>query len=352
MQRKKNTQFNKNVVPLLLNFYEISKNKKMEIDLVYLWVDGSDPVWQKKRSVFLGNVDENSETNCKGRYANNDELKYSLRSVEKYAPWIRKIFIVTDNQTPDWLDTTNPKIKIIDHKEIMPEVSLPCFNSSVIEYFLYKIPDLSEHFLYANDDMFFNAAVSPDFFYTKDDLPIVRLQRKPFGKLRYVWKEIRGKTLGNYRQRVLDGAVFIEKEFGKFYSGTPHHNIDAYKKTDYRYCVENLFADWVERCLTHHTRTQGGLQRSAFLYYALAVKKAHLKYTNRNETHIMNVEKTDYKKQLDYYNPTLFCLNDSQSVTDIDRERAKRFLENHFSEKSSFEISNFSLNAQQVKIIN
>ena len=72
-----------------------------------------------------------------------------------------------------------------------------------------------------------------------------------------------------------------------------------------------------------------------------AKKLAHLKYTNRNETQILDVEKTDYKKQLNRYNPTLFCLNDNQMVTDIDRERAKNFLENYFPKKSSFEISNF-----------
>ena len=92
----------------------------MEIDFVYLWVDGNDPKWQAKRNAFIGNTQKTSAVNCEGRYANNDELKYSLRSIELYAPWIRKIFIVTDNQTPQWLDTSNPKIKIIDHKEIMP----------------------------------------------------------------------------------------------------------------------------------------------------------------------------------------------------------------------------------------
>ncbi|MDE7143328.1 MAG: Stealth CR1 domain-containing protein, partial [Muribaculaceae bacterium] len=85
-----------------------------EIDLVYLWVDGNDPAWQAKRGSFTGNFD-NSPTNCKGRYTDNDELKYSLRSVLMYAPWIRKVFIVTDNQTPKWIDTANPKIRIVDH---------------------------------------------------------------------------------------------------------------------------------------------------------------------------------------------------------------------------------------------
>ena len=83
----------------------------MDIDLVYLWVNGNDPQWQAKRNALIGKTEEKSSANCEGRYANNDELKYSLRSIELYAPWIRKIFIVTDNQIPEWLDTSNPKVK-------------------------------------------------------------------------------------------------------------------------------------------------------------------------------------------------------------------------------------------------
>ncbi len=157
--------------------------------MVYLWVDGNDPVWQAKRNAFFGKTSEGDEKDCKGRYADNDELKYSLRSIEMYAPWIRKIFIVTDNQVPQWLDTSNPKIKIIDHTEILPEESLPCFNSSLIGHYVYRIPGLVEHFLQANDDTFINKEVNPDFFFTPSGLPIIRLKRKPFRRLRWYWRK-------------------------------------------------------------------------------------------------------------------------------------------------------------------
>ena len=140
----------------------------MEIDLVYLWVNGNDPQWRAKRSARIGVPERKSDVNCEGRYADNDELKYSLRSVEKYAPWIHRIFIVTDNQVPEWLDTSNPGIRIVDHTEIMPAESLPCFNSTLIEHFICRIPGLSEHFLYANDDTFINKPVTPDIFFAED----------------------------------------------------------------------------------------------------------------------------------------------------------------------------------------
>ena len=149
----------------------------IKIDLVYLWVNDKDEEWQGKRRFWankLGVVSSEENSDC--RYSNNDELKYSLRSAEMYAPWINRIFIVTDNQVPEWLDTNHPKIKIIDHKDIMPENCLPCFNSAAIEVCIDNIPDLSEYFLYANDDMLFASPVEPDYFIDKNNNPIVTLR--------------------------------------------------------------------------------------------------------------------------------------------------------------------------------
>ena len=313
------------------------KNKVESIDLVYLWVDGNDPQWQEKRNAFIGKIIENTETNCKGRYANNDELKYSLRSAEKYAPWIRNIFIVTDNQTPSWLDATNPKIKIIDHTEIMPEICLPCFNSSVIEYFLYKIPDLSEHFLYANDDMFFNANVAPDFFFKKDGFPIVRLKKYLFEKIIYQFRTLLKKKPGQYRQKIANANSLVKKKFGKNFSGLPHHCIDSYKKSDYRQAVENVFVEEVEKSLDSRMRKAGDFHRSALSYYALAIGHGHLKYAGGQESKRISAHKADFMEQLFRYQPKLFCLNDSQRVKDEDRERIVPFLEKLFPKKSAFE---------------
>lgn len=318
-----------------------NNTQKLDIDLVYLWVDGSDPVWQAKRNAFVENLEENTSINCKGRYADNDELKYSLRSVEKYAPWIRKIFIVTDDQTPNWLDTANPKISVVNHLDILPEKSLPCFNSRVIESYLYKIPNLSEHFLYANDDMFFGAVASPDFFFKSDGFPIVRLIRKPWGKWHYraycLTKILTGKKPGQYPKTIADASLLVEKNFKKHYSGIPHHNIDAYRKVDFREAMEVVFRKQAEKSSTHHIRSMEDLQRSVILYYALATGRGHLKYIKKHESMRIPAQSVDFMKRLIRYQPELFCLNDGQRVNDGDRERIKPFLEELFPEKSSFE---------------
>src|SRR5690606_27074480 len=151
-----------------------------DVDLVFLWVDGDDPVWLEKKNRYSPDQKEisHSETDCKGRYSDNHELKFALRSAEQHVPWIRRIFIVTDSQQPAWLNTEHPGITIVDHKDILPAEVLPCYNSTVIEHYLHKIPGLAEHFLYGNDDMFFNADLTPDFFFGEDGYPIVRLKRK------------------------------------------------------------------------------------------------------------------------------------------------------------------------------
>lgn len=317
----------------------MDRNKqKIDIDLIYLWVDGNDPKWLEKKHRITGNFDNESEINNKGRYANNDELKYSLRSVEKYIPWINNIYIVTDNQQPEWLNVNHPKIKVIDHKEIMPEEALPSFNSSVIEYFIYRIHGLNEHFLFSNDDMFFNKKLQPDYFFEEDGFPIVRLKRKLMKRYHYSIKLLLLGRLGQYKSMVVRGAKLVEEKFGVFYSGIPHHNVDAYNKSDYKYAVEVLFDEEVSRSQYSHIRKDGDLHRSAFSYYALATGKAHLKYVSRKESSRIDVRKSDYLSYLNKYNPDLFCLNDGQRVKDEDREKIKPFLEKVFPEKASFEL--------------
>lgn len=309
----------------------------MEIDLVYLWVDGSDPIWQTKRNTFIGKTEEKSSTNCEGRYADNDELKYSLRSVEMYAPWIRKIFIITDNQIPKWLDTSNPKINIIDHKEIMPTKSLPCFNSSVIEHFICRIPELAEHYLYANDDMFINKPVNQDTFFAKDGLPIIRFSRRPFRKLYIKFREkILNKKLSHYNQITQNAARLVEKKYKIYFSGKAHHNIDGYLKSD---CIhtEQIFKDEIEATLKNHVRSSNDIQRHLYYYVSLAEKRGHLHYVTQKTSFRFHIHNIGHYKKLEKFNPMLFCMNDSEYAQDSHRIIAKNYLEKRFPNKSRFE---------------
>ena len=312
-------------------------NNIESVDMVYLWVNGNDPQWQAKRNAVIGNVEAASPVNCKGRYADNDELKYSLRSLEAYAPWIRRIFIVTDNQTPEWLDTSNPRIRIVDHTEILPEESLPCFNSRVIEYFLCRIPGLSEHFLYANDDMFFNRPATPETFFGADGLPIVRFNRRPFRKLVLLFREkILRKNISAYNRAIQRAAELVEEKYGIYFGDKTHHNIDSYLKSNCEHVCE-VFKEEMKASQTNHVRSAGDVQRNVFSYVPLAEKRAHLQYVTRKTSFRLHIEKEYLYEKLDRYNPLLFCMNDSEYARDCDRVRAKEYLDKRFPDKSRFE---------------
>ncbi len=308
----------------------------IDIDLVYLWVNGNDPVWMAKRDACIGRA-TSTEGNCKGRYADNDELKYSLRSVEKYAPWIRRIFIVTDNQVPEWLDLSNPKIQIVDHTEILPPESLPCFNSRIIEHHLHKIPGLAEHFLFANDDMLINKAVTPATFFADDGLPIIMLIRKRFGKFS-VWykKYVLRKRLTTRVQAKHNAALLVEKKYGKYYDYKAHHNIDAYLKSTYQYTRE-LFSKEIDKTLCNHTRSADDIQRVLYTYVALAENRGHIECVPNNVSFRLAIHKAKLYEDFQKFDPILFCVNDSQFATDEDRQRSTAFLDKLFPDKSSYE---------------
>ena len=121
----------------------------MKIDMVFTYCDGTDPKFIEEKKLFLKEKDKIN--NLPIRYINIDEITYSVRSVLKFIPWINMIYIITNKQIPPV--ELNPKIKIIDHTEIIPKKYLPTFNSDVIESFIHNIPELSDIFLYNNDDM-------------------------------------------------------------------------------------------------------------------------------------------------------------------------------------------------------
>lgn len=139
------------------------------IDVVYTWVDGDDTDWQARKNAALrehGQAEINIVGAHASRYASRDELRYSLRSVVSFAPWVRQIYLVTDDQIPPWLDVDHPAVRVVRHREIFGDSGrLPTFNSHAIESRLHRIPGLSEHFIYVNDDMFFGRPLLPTTFF-------------------------------------------------------------------------------------------------------------------------------------------------------------------------------------------
>ena len=140
------------------------------IDIVYLWVNGADPVWRNKRQQALARTvalqpdDLAMHGNVAGRYRDNEELRFNLRALEKFYPNHGHIYLVTDGQVPHWLQAHHD-LTLIDHHDLMPASALPVFDSGHIESYLHHIPGLAERFIYLNDDVFFGARVDPTAWF-------------------------------------------------------------------------------------------------------------------------------------------------------------------------------------------
>ncbi len=138
-----------------------------DIDLVVSWVDGAHAGHVEEQRTSLAGSSVGGSDDGPERYRQIDELRYALRSVHAFAPWIRRIFIATDSPAPAWLDPGHPRVRIVRSAEFFTDpAALPTFNSHAIESQLHHIPDLAEHFLYSNDDMFFGRPVSPAMFFS------------------------------------------------------------------------------------------------------------------------------------------------------------------------------------------
>lgn len=321
--------------------------QNQKIDIVYTWVDGTDIDWRKKMEYWQSKEGCYVDANNACRYLDNEELKFSLRSLEMFAPWINRIFIITDNQVPKWLNTEHPKIKIIDHSEIIPKEYLPTFNSIAIEHCLANIPELSECFLYANDDNFFAQKISPSFFFAWNGWPIFRFNgffdKKStvlHSQICFHTEECFKNTYKNYKQL-------------NMYS---HHNIDGYRKSSLIKCRQ-VFKKEITASISSRFRKLSNIERTIYALYSIFNKQGYYKGIYRTDIYLPFFKNKTFNFIKKHYKPDsvaipitksnynsfitdrikLFCINDEETATSSDRLRAKIFLEKYFPVKSQFE---------------
>lgn len=147
----------------------MKKIKNGPIDFVIPWVDPNDPVWQQTKKLYSSGGYEHEDSSSK-RYRDMHMLRYIFRSIEKNAPWVNKVHLVTCNQVPDWLNTEHPRINIVNHEDFIPAEFLPTFSSRAIEFNYHRIPGISDNIVCFNDDQFIiRKTVEEDFFV--NDLP-------------------------------------------------------------------------------------------------------------------------------------------------------------------------------------
>ena len=190
-----------------------------KIDFVLLWVDDGDPQWQMERKRYAAPeaADANNDSCDDCRFRDFGLLRYWFRAVERFAPWANKIFFVTCGQKPEWLDESHPKLRLVDHREYIPAEYLPTFNSNTIELNLHRIPDLSEHFVLFNDDMYLLRPMQPETFFRKG-LPVIPCD---LSIPRWLgWSTASRVVLNNagVLKRSMDVERLVWKNMGKFTS--------------------------------------------------------------------------------------------------------------------------------------
>jgi hypothetical protein len=177
------------------------------IDVVYTWVDGSDPAWAAERARHRGEAGLSAR-----RYRANDELRYSLRSIAENLPFVRRIFVVTCGHVPSWARTDHPRLTFVSHAEIYEDAShLPTFNSDSIEQQLWRIPGLSEHFLYFNDDILVTAPLGRADFMDQAGRPKVFLLRMGLGSRKIRARAARGDV---HAQGILCSNALLDRAYG------------------------------------------------------------------------------------------------------------------------------------------
>ena len=147
------------------------------IDFVLLWVDDSDPEWRAQRKQYSPKSDfliDDSDAS----YRDWETLKYWFRGVEKFAPWVHRIYFVTCGHVPSWLNLDAEKLVHVKHADYIPEEYLPTFSSHPIELNINRIRDLSEHFVYFNDDTFICRPIGKELFY-RDGKPVHQAKLHP-----------------------------------------------------------------------------------------------------------------------------------------------------------------------------
>ncbi|MBK5223290.1 MAG: stealth family protein [Acidimicrobiia bacterium] len=312
------------------------------IDVVYTWVDGADPAWNEARVAALGYPQEvtlqHAATHA-ARFRSHDELRYSLRSLEMFAPWVHTVHIVTAGQTPYWLDTAHPRVNLVDHREIFPERNLlPVFNSHAIESRLHRIPGLAERYLYLNDDVFFGRPVSPDLFFHGNGLA------KFFPSSALIDHGPREAHDNPVTSAAKNNRELIAGVFGRttttIFQHTPHPQLRSVLEH-----MEEAHPEVFARVAASKFRHPDDLSISSALhhYYAYALGKAvpaRLEYLYLDLGHPRAASRL--RRVLRGREFDVLCLNDSPDASgdDHDSDRLLRsFLPRYFPLASTFELA-------------
>lgn len=328
------------------------------VDFVVPWVDPTDPIWQTELKEYQTAAGIHTDISD-NRYRDWGLFKYWFRGVEKYAPWVNKIHLITCGHHPKWLDLGHPKLNLVKHEDYIPKEFLPTFSVNPIELNIHRINDLSEHFVYFNDDIFIKAPLNKEWFF-QDGLPcdtaiINVLSGVEFSRLLINSNDIINKHFKKsitLKQKPLNwfnpkyGPQLLRtfllspwKDFTGFYD---FHLANAYLKST----LEEVWSKEESRLLeTSASKFRHDLDLNQSLFRSWQLVSNNFKPIAKHKLgdyYALGIDSTEaVMKSLQSVRKPLICINDGASeLTDIksimfDLQLA---FEKVYPEKSSFEI--------------
>ena len=318
-------------------FADHASDISFDIDMVFSWVDGSSPEYiaarrARQSQAVLGEGDDHE-----ARYRQINELKYALRSVYMFAPWVRRIFIATDSPAPEWL-SDHPSVTIVRSEEFFADPSvLPTHNSQAVECQLHHIEGLSEHFLYSNDDMFFGRPVGPDMFFT------------PGGITKFIEAETRiGLGENDAERSGFENAARVNRKllwnrFGRITTRHLEHTAAPLRRSLVAQMEQEFPAEFASTAAsTFRAADNISVTNSFYHYYAQLTGRA-VTQTAAKVRYVDTTLRSGLKylpKLLNKRNMDFFCLNDGSFPEVPAEERAElvtEFLEKYYPIKAPWE---------------
>ena len=329
----------------------------MDIDFVITWVDMNDPKWQADFSKYSGRKENTKNGVSEARFRDNGFLRYWFRGVEKFAPWVRRIHFVTSGQKPEWLDESNPKINLVNHKDYIPEEFLPTYNSVVIERYIHRIPGLADHFVYFNDDFYIINTITPARFFRngmpcdiaaflynpswsqwykriKNNLKIIN---RHFDK-----REVMRRDCDKWFHKSYGSKArwnYLLKPYGKFITLRTPHNAQPYLKSTF----EEVWAvAGKELTETSVNRFRALNDLTPELFRTWQICRGNFEpYNTYSDTKMFPLMVRPRQAVRAIYNQSysLICLNDNVHIRNYDRVMAdiRAAFESILPEKSGFE---------------
>lgn len=327
-------------------------------DIVIITVDGNDPEWRKKKNHYAG-IAEGDARDI--RFRSWDNLHYLFRGIEKFAPWVNKVFLVTDNQAPKWLNPDYEKLELVNHSDFIPEKYLPVFSANPIENNVFRIKGLSEQFVFFNDDTFLTDYVSEEQFFVDGlpcdfprELPITAHDRT-FAHImindilmlneNYRRQKVLKKHKKKFYSRQCKGGrktnlVYKKNRRNVFFGFFNNHMPNPFLKSTCKAVWEENYR-WLDETCSHRFRNDNDVNQYIFSHYQYVNGLFH-PYEWENKARLFRCNDRNTKSianAIVEQRYSMICINEAD---DINIETAKVVINSAFEqllpEKSKFEL--------------